>query len=418
VITIILLNLLCLAMIVEMLGMGMPVDWSSLLRRQAYQLLISFFLIWTAGWIQRPRVFTFTCPLGLEPADHYVRALEYAQAQLLAPAGALCWAGQDQASCNAATIGLLGGDRRQKNYCPSGFSQQLAGPAMFDLKRDRCIALSGGSLIKSRMTADEREFADRFGIEQGIYIPMSAASGSGRVVLGIPNLAGVDILRFAKEIGIELARSFDNQGYFRSVEEIATVRARSAIARDLHDNVAQSLAGTRFMLDSLRARSKRGEAIDDDLRKLSELLRSEHAQVNGTIEDLQKPLSSTSEELVGELKSLAEIMAQHWQVVVELAKHPARLELPADLVHNLKAIVREAISNAVRHGQASKVLLEVGIDENELKLVVINDGRAFESEETRPKSIQARVDNLSGRLDIMSRTGETRILISIPFGER
>lgn len=289
---------------------------------------------------------------------------------------------------------------------------------MFDLKRDRCIAFSGGSLIKARMTADERKFADRFGIEQGIYIPMSAASGSGRVVLGMPNLAGVDILRFAKEIGIELARSFDNQEYFRSAEEIATVRERSAIARDLHDNVAQSLAGTRFMLDSLRARSKRGETIDDDLRQLSELLRSEHSQINGTIEDLQRPLSNSSEELIAELKSLAEIMARHWQVAVELANHPGRIELAADLVHNLKAIVREAISNAVRHGQASKVLLEVGIFEGELKLAVINDGRAFECEVTRPKTIQARVDNLSGRLDIMSRTGETRISISIPIGER
>lgn len=112
VITIVLLNLLCLAMIVEMLGMEMPVDWSSLLRRQAYQLLISFFLIWAAGWIQRPRVSAFTCPLGLEPADHYVRALEYARHS--------CWhrrarfAGQDrikrhatlQRSAYVAVIGV------------------------------------------------------------------------------------------------------------------------------------------------------------------------------------------------------------------------------------------------------------------------------------------------------------------------
>lgn len=413
---IVLLNLLCLAMIVQMLGMDMPMDWSPVLKRQAYQLLISFFLVWAASWVQVPRVTAFSIPPGLAPADQFIRALEFAREQLQAPTGALCWAGQGKGSCSAARIGLGDRDKDKHNFCPSSFVQLLPGPALFDLKRGRCIALNDGRCIQPQMTSDECEFAESFGVRRGIYIPLTGTSGKGRVVLGMPALAGADMLRFAMEIGKELTRSFDSESYYRSMKENSVAHVRNGIARDLHDNVAQSLAGTRYWLDSLLSRSKRGETINSELQDLSELISSEHSKVLGTIEYLLKPSGSFDEDLIAELRTLAETMSRHWRVGITLTGHPDPIMLSVDLVHELKAICREAVSNAVRHGHAGKISLQLAATPGELELAIANDGSEFEPGSTKPKTIDSRVRNLNGRLDIASRSGETRISIAIPLG--
>lgn len=218
VMTIFLLNLLCLAMILQMLGMHMHIDWSSLLKRQSYQLLLSFFLVWATSWIQVPHIAALSIPPGLAAADQLTRSLEYVREQLGAPFGALCWAEQGADLCIAATIGLYDDGGGKRNYCPSGFDQTLTAPALFELKQERCITLSKGRLVQAQMTADEIEFAQRFGVKEGIYIPLEGVSGKGRVVLGLPALAGADMLRFASAIGSELTRVFDNYSYVLSLE--------------------------------------------------------------------------------------------------------------------------------------------------------------------------------------------------------
>lgn len=169
-------------------------------------------------------------------------------------------------------------------------------------------------------------------------------------------------------------------------------------------------------MDSLLARSKRGEAIDTQLQDLAKLVASEHSQVIGTIEYLLKPAKNHDEDLNAVLIALAESLSRHWQVAVELVGQTGTILLSADLANELKAIFREAVSNAVRHGQANKISLDLEAMQDELKLTIVNDGKEFEPSNSTPKTIDSRVRNLKGRLDIVSRTGETRISIAIPLG--
>lgn len=413
---IIALNLFCLVMIAQMLVMHMPFDWSIVVRRQAYQLLISFFLAWMAGWTRSPSVAELSVPPGLSPPEYYVRALEYAGEQLRSRRGAFCWVGPGEASCRAMTIGLDTAKGGAGENCSSDFVQAVTGPALFDLDRDRCIALHKGRLIRTCLAEDERAFAERFGFRRGIYVPLVGQSGKGRIVLETPDLAETHMLQFVQEVASKLARSFDTYSYYRSAEENAVNRVRDTIARDLHDNVAQSLAGTRYWLDSLRSQAGRGQAIEAELQDLSEHLSSEHSQILGTIEYLRKPTGTSEEDLATELEALAESMARHWQVTVSAAVRPDQVLLPVALAHELKALCREAVSNAVRHGRASHISVTLDVVPGNVNLTIANDGLAFDPDKTRPKSIAARVQKLDGKLDIASQNGETRIAIVIPWG--
>ena len=79
-------------------------------------------------------------------------------------------------------------------------------------------------------------------------------------------------------------------------------------------------------------------------------------------------------------------------------------------------LLREAVANAVRHGQATRV--EVGLKDGggDLKMTIEDDGRGFPEgdPETRPWSINERVDKLAGRLSVATGPGGTRLEIVLP----
>lgn len=416
VVAIILLNLFCLIMIVQMIGMDMAMDWSTLLRGQVYQLLISFFLIWAARRVQVPRVLPFEFPPGLARDARLAYVLEKSCAQLLSPCGVMVWTGKGLDKSRLVTFNLHGGDGEPDSLDPSVSTEAIAGPCLFDLKRGKVVAFANERFFQTHMPIGEHEFAAQFGLRLGIWIPISGIAGEGRLVVGMPPKVGIDILRLASELGNKLRRMFDTYGFYHSLEENAAASLRDSLARDLHDSVAQSLAGARYFVDSLLSQSKRGAVNDGDLKSLSELLRYEHSQVVGAIEDLMAPADGATQDLFAVLATMAETMARHWSVAIEFEARGNCPVLSASLAQELKAIGREAIFNAVRHGQASKISIMIEAREGQLGLVISNNGRKFENESARPRTIDARVSNLKGTLDNLSQNDETRISIAIPLG--
>lgn len=413
-----LLNVICVVMIGQMAWDGMPLLHSVLLRRQTYQFLISFFLLCAASWVQSPKPAFLLMPPGLNPADQFVHAIEYARLQLGSAKGGLCWVGQGDASCTTLVESSSKGNCNTGGFCSADFTNSLPGPAIFDLGRDRCVAKVNGSFVTTEMGSDECAFALRSGIEAGIFIPLAGAAGQGRLVLEMPPLAGVEILRFAADIGRQISQNLDGQTYFRLLEESSLEKVRQSIARDLHDNVAQTLAGTRFWLESLRSAAGRGEQVEDKLTQLSSLLMIEQSHVAETIDLLLNSTFQAQRDLTESLEILSKTLSMHWQIDIRLAKTSVPVELPVEMVHELRAIAREAISNAVRHGHASKIVMETGIGGGEVSLTISNDGKPFENPERRPRTIEDRVTNCDGTLEVQSTINETRLVIVIPIGTK
>jgi signal transduction histidine kinase len=98
------------------------------------------------------------------------------------------------------------------------------------------------------------------------------------------------------------------------------------------------------------------------------------------------------------------------------------LEIPAELEVELLHISQEALNNALKHSKASEVVLSLRVDEDNLRLEVVDNGQGFDLELARGKgglgltNMSERVEKIGGKLTIQSvpNSGTTiRILVPI-----
>ena len=101
--------------------------------------------------------------------------------------------------------------------------------------------------------------------------------------------------------------------------------------------------------------------------------------------------------------------------------HADLSQLNADQQLIVYRVVQELFHNIIKHAKASHVLLQLSMFEDQLTLIIEDDGRGFSVEEKTLNgiglgSIRSRVDLLSGFLDISSVPGEgTTVTINFPL---
>jgi signal transduction histidine kinase len=154
--------------------------------------------------------------------------------------------------------------------------------------------------------------------------------------------------------------------YQAQLAEIAVDRARRRIARDLHDGLAQELS---FIINQARRLSTSDDDPPAHIAGAGARALDESRQA---IAALARPAGASLDESVSQA---AEEVAGREGVALELDLAPG-LQAP-DAVHDaLMRIVREALTNAIRHGRASSVTITLARD-RDLRLTVEDDGRGL-----------------------------------------
>lgn len=122
--------------------------------------------------------------------------------------------------------------------------------------------------------------------------------------------------------------------------------------------------------------------------------------------------------LVEDIDVILPILASRWQIEVRIIESDYRINVPGWLSLEVQQIVRETVGNAVRHGKASEVSISCRVRLNEIRLEIMDNGCGFpDAEETAPPhSINERVGELGGTLEIDSRPGSTVLQIVLPLG--
>jgi signal transduction histidine kinase len=188
----------------------------------------------------------------------------------------------------------------------------------------------------------------------------------------------------------------------RMFAAVDTERAR--VARDLHDDQAQLLAAARI---ALGAGPEQARAIFKGLEhNLRERLRELKPAMLGraTLEEaLRRELARlTSTAINGKLV------------------HPDRMNaLPRPIQQLCYQIVREALSNIIRHAEATRVEIAVEGSGAATILTIVDDGKGMEDDESHASGIGLRViserlELMGGKLHIDSRPGSTKLIAEIP----
>src|ERR1017187_24915 len=205
----------------------------------------------------------------------------------------------------------------------------------------------------------------------------------------------------------------------------AVLGERNRLAREMHDTLIQGCASVSALLE---AHSSLGPAEADAQQ---DLLNCARTQLRSTIDDAREAVwnlrqkSPPAEDLSTLLRRMAEQVSQEFALNVECHISGKPFALEQATTHELLMVVREAIYNAVRHGRAGNVQVEVHFDTAQCKVKIRDDGTGFDPESVSSSpaghyglvGMKERIARVGGELTLISRPGGgTSVAFHIPRG--
>ncbi len=414
-------TLLYLLVGLSMQWLSIDIDIFRFGRRVVYMAVLAIILIWLGRQRSGQHVRRFVESPGSaeDRVPPMLDALRYAMEQLGARRGAIAWAQNEEPQIELRTIGLAGpGGTLAPGLLPGndGFVPQ---PQLFDRSKGRVLREGrAGTYIATGPVGDG--LAELYETNQGLSLPFEAVTGRGAVLLAdIPGASSDHVLK-AAEISREIAAGFDRHSTLSLAQESAITLMRDTLARDLHDTIAQSLAGAALRLEALRTWIASGGAPDPEIQSIKAALKSEQAQVRSMISRLRAGEDMTPRTAAAQcLGPLLADLAVYWSVEAGLAPGSGRVAVPGGLIHDLRQLMREAVANAVRHGAASVVTVALEEGHDGLRVTITDNGKGFDgvSASKQPRTISERTAQAGGRLEIVSSHAGATLQLCFPRGE-
>lgn len=346
-------------------------------------------------------------------------ALAYAARVTGARRGVLCWQGHARSSCTTVAYG--GADEvaaAMTRECSKVRPKNAGTPLLFERSPAHALTIRGDGEIYVRLA---REGLDQMpelsGFAEGLSLPVPCASGLAWLVLTELPPIGTDLLRAAHAIGSEIAYGIDREQFEHISREAAMNGLRNSIARDLHDSVAQSLAGAGYWLQALQLKKDMPDQVRAEIARTKEALDKENSGIRAIIDRLRTDLDVDAPRRLGEeIEGLLEVLGQQWRVDIAFREPPGDLLVAAATAHDVQQILREALANAVRHGSAGHVDVSLARNANRLIIGIEDDGTGFAAVpvDDPPRSLSERVEALGGRLEAGNSAKGARVMIDLP----
>jgi signal transduction histidine kinase len=202
-------------------------------------------------------------------------------------------------------------------------------------------------------------------------------------------------------------------GILRAREEEAR-----RIAHELHDEAGQLLAAVHITLDELAARAPEQDASFSKLRVVLDRVEGQLRRLSREL----RPMILDDLGLAPALEWLAHGLAERRDVTVTIDTPQDRLAPEVETA--LYRIVQEAMSNAVRHGRARRIGVEIRQDESQIRAAVRDDGQGFDVAEAWARrgdrglgliGMRERAEALAGTVEIRSTPNQgTELCVVIP----
>jgi signal transduction histidine kinase len=226
----------------------------------------------------------------------------------------------------------------------------------------------------------------------------------------------------AARLGIEIEELLLRE----QVEGAAGTRERERLARDLHDGVLQGLAAATMQLRAV------ADGIPgtprENLTAIRTIIAEEAQKIRRFIEETRKQPTAVTGlvEVAPEVASVVDNSQRRWGCHVDLTITPPDLKGSLSVARSIRHMLNEAISNAVRHGRASRVEADIASREDRIVLSIQDDGIGFvdldgsytqkqlKSDNLGPLSLRSRVEELGGVLYLTSTPTGSNITIEFP----
>jgi signal transduction histidine kinase len=197
-----------------------------------------------------------------------------------------------------------------------------------------------------------------------------------------------------------------------------SVAERVRLGRELHDNICQTLYAVCLTLDSVKKKSPLTPEMSERTEQCLTELRRLNQEVRAYLQDLE-PGSVNGQSFNSALAGMLGSLPTGDEVRIQRRLDAETLEyIPTHQVAEIMNILREAVSNSLRHGRARNITLRAGRSDDAIALSVQDDGVGFAAGANRGHGLdnmQARAAALGGKLEVESSPGAgTRIILTLP----
>lgn len=308
-------------------------------------------------------------------------------------------------------------------------------------------AQTGKPIVVEDISVDRRTTHPALIKAEGLRAFASVPLSSKEKVLGVLNIASREARKFSSEdiqllenIAAQIAIAIENARLHQEVQQKDEIRGellgeilsiqeeeRRRIARELHDETSQALAGLATSLEAMTGMlPPAADKIKARLRKAQSQSLSILGEIHKLIYEL-RPTLLDDLGLVAATRWLADNNLGADKVKVDFKTMGRERRLPPQLETTLFRVIQEAISNIAKHAHASNVSISLDFQRNMIKAQVRDDGRGFNVEEAirskdRPRGLgligmKERVELVHGTLKIQSYPGGggTKMDIEIPL---
>jgi signal transduction histidine kinase len=212
-------------------------------------------------------------------------------------------------------------------------------------------------------------------------------------------------------------------------QQHALEQERARIARDLHDELGSLLTRISLLGGLLRSDKDNPEHVEAHAGKISQ-------SADQTVRALEeivwavRPGSDTLQSLIEYITHFANELfdGSNTRCRLDLSQDLPAIALPPDVRHNIFLIIKEALTNALKHAAAREVRVAATAAGSTIEIVVADDGKGFTpaiaaatGRRNGLGNMRQRAEDIGAMLDLQSSPGSgtsVRLTVNLPGGQR
>ncbi|MFF0242829.1 GAF domain-containing protein [Rhodococcus pyridinivorans] len=336
------------------------------------------------------------------------------------------------------TLSMLTGQVRELARCAGAYVMlvdghhgrlQAASPAA-PCGKDKRFDLTGSPVLNALKSRQPMHLDTLEGLppmKQGdeghaVVLPLSATSTVTGVLVatreaGTEPWDDEDVARFESMANLAaVALEFAEQQRKKRLLDVLADRDR--IAQDLHDNVIQRLFATGMSLQSATADGANNERIVEVIRHAIEQLDRTVREIRTTIFDLHTTGAAASNSLRRRLLDVVGDLSIHSSVAPNVQfVGPIDTLVPMRIHPHAEAVLREGLSNALRHSQSDNISVSVSV-QDDFRIEILDDGTGLPDMPRRSglANLERRAVQCGGSCEIgPAHPRGTRVLWAVPL---
>ena len=209
----------------------------------------------------------------------------------------------------------------------------------------------------------------------------------------------LEFLKLKKQVSKEKARQ-ENLKLIIHGQEIE----RQRISQELHDGLGQILTATRLQIAALKFKDQ--ENFYQDKKNIKLLIDKVIAEIKFISNNLM-PTGITDLGLIDALENTFSLFPKNVNIIFDYTYTVKNIPLTNIQNISLFRIIQEAVNNAIKHANANKIFVCIGVEKNELFVEIYDHGKGFLVDDVKKsKQLTNGLTNMKERASIINATLE------------